>query len=146
MAIRTTRALALAFLMAVAASAQTPAAWTGPDLKRVPQRGDIMFAIEEVCLPHLTRMQTVEEIAKACDRDYYMTSEEAKAFGIVDDILLKQPVTEEEEFYPPDHHMHSSNRAAASAPHEPDAAPPSDPGPQAELDLTSPPDGGQQAR
>jgi ATP-dependent Clp protease protease subunit len=41
--------------------------------------------------------KTAEEIAKACDRDYYMTSAEAKAFGIVDDILLKQPVTEDEE-------------------------------------------------
>lgn len=41
--------------------------------------------------------KTAEEIAKACDRDYYMTSAEAKAFGIVDDILLKQPVTEDDE-------------------------------------------------
>jgi ATP-dependent Clp protease, protease subunit len=32
-----------------------------------------------------------EEIGKACDRDYYMSSGEAKEFGIVDDILLKQP-------------------------------------------------------
>lgn len=41
--------------------------------------------------------KTVDEIAKACDRDYYMTSEEAKAFGIVDDILLKQPGGEDED-------------------------------------------------
>jgi ATP-dependent Clp protease protease subunit len=41
--------------------------------------------------------KTIEEIAKATDRDYYMTPEEAKGFGIVDDILLKQPVPEDEE-------------------------------------------------
>jgi ATP-dependent Clp protease protease subunit len=35
--------------------------------------------------------KTVEQIHKACDRDYYMTATEAKEFGIVDDILLKQP-------------------------------------------------------
>ena len=52
-------------------------------------------ALNEILASHSGK--TVEEIAKACDRDYYMTSEEAKAFGIVDDILLKQPGTEEEE-------------------------------------------------
>jgi ATP-dependent Clp protease protease subunit len=35
--------------------------------------------------------KSVEQIHKACDRDYYMTATEAKEFGIVDDILLKQP-------------------------------------------------------
>jgi ATP-dependent Clp protease, protease subunit len=35
--------------------------------------------------------KTAEQIQKACDRDYYMTASEAKEFGIVDDILLKQP-------------------------------------------------------
>jgi ATP-dependent Clp protease, protease subunit len=52
-------------------------------------------ALNEILASHSGK--TVEEIAKACDRDYYMTSEEAKAFGIVDDILLKQPVPEGEE-------------------------------------------------
>ena len=52
-------------------------------------------ALNEIMASHSGK--TVEEIAKACDRDYYMTSEEAKAFGIVDDILLKQPVPEGEE-------------------------------------------------
>jgi ATP-dependent Clp protease protease subunit len=53
------------------------------------------MALNEILASHTGK--TVEEIAKACDRDYYMTSEEAKAFGIVDDILLKQPGGEEEE-------------------------------------------------
>jgi ATP-dependent Clp protease protease subunit len=35
--------------------------------------------------------KSIEEVHKACDRDYYMTAGEAKEFGIVDDILLKQP-------------------------------------------------------
>src|SRR3954466_3242402 len=52
-------------------------------------------ALNEILASHSGK--TVEEIGKACDRDYYMTSDEAKAFGIVDDILLKQPGTEEEE-------------------------------------------------
>ena len=53
------------------------------------------MALNEILAQHTGK--TVDEIAKACDRDYYMTSEEAKAFGIVDDILLKQPGGEEEE-------------------------------------------------
>ena len=41
--------------------------------------------------------KTIDEIAKACDRDYYMTAEEAKTFGVVDDILAKQPFDKEED-------------------------------------------------
>jgi ATP-dependent Clp protease, protease subunit len=52
-------------------------------------------ALNEILAHHTGK--TVEEIAKASDRDFYMTAEEAKAFGIVDDILLKQPVGEGEE-------------------------------------------------
>jgi ATP-dependent Clp protease, protease subunit len=52
-------------------------------------------ALNEILASHSGK--TVEEIAKASDRDFYMTAEEAKAFGIVDDILLKQPVGEGEE-------------------------------------------------
>jgi len=52
-------------------------------------------ALNEILAGHCGK--TPEEIAKACDRDYYMTSDEAKAFGIVDDILLKQPAPEGEE-------------------------------------------------
>src|SRR6187200_1279506 len=53
------------------------------------------MALNEILAGHTGK--TVEEIAKACDRDYYMSAEEAKAFGIVDDFLLKQPGGEEEE-------------------------------------------------
>ena len=53
------------------------------------------MALNEILANHSGK--SVEEIAKACDRDYYMTSEEAKAFGIVDDILLKTPVGDDEE-------------------------------------------------
>ena len=53
------------------------------------------MALNEILASHSGK--SVEEIAKACDRDYYMTAEEAKAFGIVDDILLKQPSGDEEE-------------------------------------------------
>ena len=52
-------------------------------------------ALNEILAQHTGK--TVEEIAKASDRDYYMTPLEAKAFGLVDDILLKQPVPDDEE-------------------------------------------------
>ena len=34
--------------------------------------------------------QPLEQITKDCDRDHYMSAEEAKQYGIVDDILSKQ--------------------------------------------------------
>ena len=44
--------------------------------------------------------QSIERIAKDTDRDFYMTPEEAKSYGLVDDILTKQSAaaagTEEE--------------------------------------------------
>jgi ATP-dependent Clp protease protease subunit len=52
-------------------------------------------ALNEILAQHTGK--TIEEIARACDRDYYMTPEEAKAFGVVDDILLKQPAPDDEE-------------------------------------------------
>ncbi len=52
-------------------------------------------SLNEILASHCGK--TVEEIGKACDRDYYMTADEAKAFGIVDDLLLKQPTPEGEE-------------------------------------------------
>jgi ATP-dependent Clp protease, protease subunit len=39
--------------------------------------------------------KSVDEIAKACDRDHYMTADEAKTFGVVDDILTKQLMAKE---------------------------------------------------
>jgi ATP-dependent Clp protease protease subunit len=32
--------------------------------------------------------QPLERVAQDIDRDYYMTSEEARAYGIIDDIIL----------------------------------------------------------
>jgi len=52
------------------------------------------MALNEILASHSGK--SVEEIAKACDRDYYMTSEAAKAFGIVDDILLKTPAGDDD--------------------------------------------------
>lgn len=39
----------------------------------------------------------IEQIAKDTDRDFYMTAEEAKAYGLVDDILTKQKAAGEDE-------------------------------------------------
>jgi ATP-dependent Clp protease protease subunit len=36
--------------------------------------------------------QTIEKIAKDTDRDFFLGAEEAKAYGIVDEILTKPPV------------------------------------------------------
>jgi ATP-dependent Clp protease protease subunit len=41
--------------------------------------------------------QPIERIAKDTDRDFYMNAEEAKNYGVVDDILTKQLVAKEEE-------------------------------------------------
>jgi len=52
-------------------------------------------ALNEILANHTGK--THEEIAKASNRDYYMTALEAKAFGIVDDLLTKTPGAEEDE-------------------------------------------------
>lgn len=41
--------------------------------------------------------QPIEQIAKDTDRDFYMTAEQAKKYGIVDDILTKHKAEVEEE-------------------------------------------------
>jgi ATP-dependent Clp protease protease subunit len=41
--------------------------------------------------------QPIERIAKDTDRDFYMTAEQAKQYGLVDDILTKQKAEVEEE-------------------------------------------------
>jgi len=52
-------------------------------------------SLNEILASHTGR--TVEEIAKATDRDYYLTAEESKSFGIVDDILTKQTFEKQED-------------------------------------------------
>jgi ATP-dependent Clp protease protease subunit len=39
--------------------------------------------------------QTVEAVEKALDRDTYMTSEEAKAFGLIDTVMERRPESAE---------------------------------------------------
>jgi len=41
--------------------------------------------------------QGIDRIAKDTDRDFYMSAEEAKAYGVVDDILTKQIAAAEED-------------------------------------------------
>ena len=41
--------------------------------------------------------QPIERIAKDTDRDRYLTATEAKAYGLVDEVLTKPPVTAEED-------------------------------------------------
>ncbi len=35
--------------------------------------------------------QPVEKVATDCDRDYWMTSTEAKEYGLVDEVLVMNP-------------------------------------------------------
>lgn len=51
--------------------------------------------LNEILAEH-TR-QTVERIANDSDRDYYMSAQEAKEYGIVDEVLKKQTGSEEKE-------------------------------------------------
>jgi ATP-dependent Clp protease protease subunit len=51
-------------------------------------------ALNQILADHTGK--SVEEIAKTSDRDFYMSAAEAKEFGLVDDILIKQPVDEDE--------------------------------------------------
>jgi ATP-dependent Clp protease protease subunit len=48
--------------------------------------------LDEVLASHTG--QTVEKISQDTDRDFYMNAEEAKEYGVVDDILTK-PAAEE---------------------------------------------------
>ena len=41
--------------------------------------------------------QPIERIAKDTDRDFYMSAEEAKQYGVVDDILTQQKSADEDE-------------------------------------------------
>jgi len=41
--------------------------------------------------------QDVKRVAEDCDRDYWMIAEEAKAYGIVDEVLIKNPKKDEKK-------------------------------------------------
>jgi ATP-dependent Clp protease protease subunit len=41
--------------------------------------------------------KTVKQVEKDCDRDYWLTSEEAKEYGLVDEVLLINPRKEKKE-------------------------------------------------
>jgi len=41
--------------------------------------------------------QPIEKIAKDTDRDFYMNAEEAKAYGVVHDILTRPPSSDDED-------------------------------------------------
>ena len=40
--------------------------------------------------------QTVEKIAADTERDYYMSAEEAKAYGLIDDVIIRKDTKKEE--------------------------------------------------
>ena len=62
------------------------------------QAGEILKTrqmLNEILAEHTG--QPIEQIAQDTDRDFYMTAEEAKAYGVVDDILTKQKSAEDDE-------------------------------------------------
>lgn len=52
-------------------------------------------ALNEVLSQHTG--QSVDKIAKDTDRDFYMNAEEAKEYGVVDDILTRPPMEVEDD-------------------------------------------------
>ena len=51
--------------------------------------------LNEILAQHT--QQSVEQIAKDCDRDHYMSAVEAKEYGVVDDILTQQDEDEDDD-------------------------------------------------
>lgn len=41
--------------------------------------------------------QSIEQIAKDTDRDFFMSGEQAKGYGLVDEVIAKRPITPKEE-------------------------------------------------
>lgn len=51
--------------------------------------------LNEILAKHIGK--TVEEIAKDSERDFFLTAEQAKEYGVVDDITVRPEVEEEDE-------------------------------------------------
>ena len=51
--------------------------------------------LNEILASHTS--QPIDRIAKDTDRDFYMTANEAKDYGIVDEILTSQKTDEDED-------------------------------------------------
>lgn len=51
--------------------------------------------LDQILADHCGR--TVDELVKARDRDFYLSAEEAKEFGVVDEIMSKPPGGEDDE-------------------------------------------------
>jgi ATP-dependent Clp protease protease subunit len=51
--------------------------------------------LNEILAEHTQK--PIEQIAKDTDRDFYMTAEEAKEYGVVDNILTHQEVDKDDE-------------------------------------------------
>ena len=62
------------------------ATWCPPCRKSIPH-------LNEIYAKHTG--QTLEAIEKALDRDTYMTADEARAFGLVDQLMTRKPDAEE---------------------------------------------------
>ncbi|NNE46077.1 MAG: ATP-dependent Clp protease proteolytic subunit, partial [Rhodothermales bacterium] len=41
--------------------------------------------------------RTIEDVERDSDRDYWMSSEEAKSYGLIDNVLVKAALPKKEE-------------------------------------------------
>jgi ATP-dependent Clp protease, protease subunit len=76
-----------------------PYGQVGGQISDIEIQADEIFKTREVLNQILAQHtgQPLERIAKDTNRDYYMTSAECKAYGLVDDILTRPPAAAEEE-------------------------------------------------
>ncbi len=56
-----------------------------------------MWTAKKFLLGSWCRKRSEERIAKGTDRDFYLNAEEAKEYGVVDDILKKNEIEKSEE-------------------------------------------------
>ena len=76
-----------------------PYGQVGGQISDIEIQADEIFKTRDVLNQILSQHtgQPLERIANDTNRDYYMTSAEAKEYGVVDDILTRPPSSPEEE-------------------------------------------------
>ena len=58
-------------------------------LIRLKENQRLKKVLNDILMKHTGK--TVEQIEKDCDRDNFMSSQEAKDYGLVDEVLLTNP-------------------------------------------------------
>lgn len=76
-----------------------PHGWVGGQVSDIEIQADEILKTREVINRILAEhtSQPIKRISQDTDRDFYMSAEEAKEYGIVDDILTRQKTEDEDE-------------------------------------------------